>query len=194
VKALINGRPRRIDLGEVQVDGARRYFAVACGAGMDARVMTDTPPREKRRWRMGAYVATTIRMLPEVHSTPCAVTVDGVVWEVPAALVLILNCGEIIPPVVRVRSDVAFDDGLLDLLLVTADSAWEGMRAVWHVLRNATGSLRELPGLLYARGTTIAVAAAEPLPMQYDGEPWGTTPFTARVLPGALAVMAPVAP
>lgn len=191
-EALIHGRPRRIDLGEVAVDGVRHCFAVACGAGIDARVMGQTPSRDKRRWSIGAYMATALRMLPEVRSTPCTVTVDGTARDVRAALVLILNCREIIPPVVKIRNDAALDDGLLDLVVVTADSAWECLRALWSVMRNAGRPLRELPGLTFARGATIAVAAAEPMPMQYDGDPSGATPFTVRVLPGALAVMVPV--
>ena len=45
------------------------YFAVACGAGYDARVMAGTLTEHKRRWGMAAYVATTLRLIGEIRST-----------------------------------------------------------------------------------------------------------------------------
>jgi diacylglycerol kinase family enzyme len=40
---LLAGCERRLDLGRVERDDGIHYFAVACGAGYDARVMVETP-------------------------------------------------------------------------------------------------------------------------------------------------------
>ena len=79
-RVLARGRARRFDLGRMQRAGSTEYFAVCCGAGMDARIMAGTASHHKRRWGMAAYVATTLRLIGGVRSTPHAVTVAGVTF------------------------------------------------------------------------------------------------------------------
>jgi YegS/Rv2252/BmrU family lipid kinase len=189
---LMTGRRRRIDLGRVMLPDGAHYFGVACGAGVDAQVMGATAAADKRRWGIGAYWASTLRVLPELRSTPCRITVDGEPFDVRAALVLIMNCGEMIPPLVRVRPEISPDDGMLDLVAVTADTTWEGIRGLCRVVLDGRRDvIRETPYLRYARGTRFTVEPAEPLPVQFDGDPVGVTPFTAEVVPRSLTVMTP---
>jgi diacylglycerol kinase (ATP) len=190
-EVLLRGRTRRIDLGRMERPSGVHYFAVACGAGMDARVMAGTPSEHKRRWGMAAYVATTLRLIGEVRSTAHHVTVDGVDYEATAAMILVANCGEVIPPYVRLGAAITPDDGMLDVVVMRADSFGESVRAVWELLR-ARGPVAARPGLIgYARGREITVASASPEPVQLDGEPEGETPFTATVVPGAIRVVVP---
>lgn len=191
-RALVTGKRRIIDLGRVVLPDGAHYFGVACGAGVDARVMGATATENKRRWGIGAYMASTLRVLPQLTSTLCRITSDVESFEVRAALVLIMNCGEMIPPLVRVRPEISPEDGYLDLVAVTADSPWQGIRGLFHVI--LSGRRPEAPSakyLRYARGKRFTVEAAESLPVQFDGDPVGATPFTAEVLPRALAVMVP---
>jgi diacylglycerol kinase (ATP) len=190
-EVLLRGRTRRIDLGRMERPSGVHYFAVACGAGMDARVMAGTPSEHKRRWGMAAYVATTLRLIGEVRSTAHHVTVDGVDYEATAAMILVANCGEVIPPYVRLGAAITPDDGMLDVVVMRADSFGESVRAVWELLR-ARGPVAGRPGLVgYARGREITVASTSPEPVQLDGEPEGETPFTATVVPGAIRVVVP---
>jgi YegS/Rv2252/BmrU family lipid kinase len=190
-RALIKGRPTPLDLGAMARADGDHYFAVACGAGYDARVMAETSTADKRRWRFAAYVATTLRLMPELKSVEHQITVDGVSYDAMAALVLVANCGEVIPPWVRLRSGIAPDDGLLDLVIIRADSFTESVRAVWQLLREG-GTEAATPGrVAYARGREITVTSSEARPVQLDGEPHGLTPFIARVVPGAINVLRP---
>jgi diacylglycerol kinase family enzyme len=143
-----------IDLGRVVLPDGEHYFGVAVGAGIDARVMGETAHADKRRWGIGAYMATTLRVLPDLKSTACVVTVDGQTLETHAALVLIMNCGEMIPPLVRVRPEINPEDGILDLVTVAADSPWQGLRGLFSGHPGwAPGEIRETPYIRYARGT-----------------------------------------
>ena len=190
-RALLHGRPKPLDLGRIQRADGEHYFAVACGAGYDARVMAETSTAEKHRWRFAAYVATTLRLMPQLKSIDHVITVDGVEYEALAALVLVANCGEVIPPWVKLRSGIAPDDGLLDLVIIRADSFTESVRAVWELLREG-GTSAGAPGrVAYARGRVITVEASSGQPVQLDGEPLGLTPFTAEVVPGAIHVLRP---
>jgi diacylglycerol kinase (ATP) len=185
------GRSRRIDLGRLDRSDGPHYFAVGCGAGADARIMGETATDAKRRFGMGGYIATIFRVLPEIRSTPVRITIDDTPLERPAALVLALNCAEIVPRVLRVREGAELDDGLLDLIVISADTPWEVIRAVWRVFQNVVVSGGETAYLAYARGQRITIEASDPLPVQYDGEAAGSTPATISVVPGALRVMAP---
>jgi YegS/Rv2252/BmrU family lipid kinase len=191
-RSLVRGHARVIDLGRVVLPDGEHYFGVACGAGVDAEVMGGTPTASKRRWGIGAYFASTFRVLPTIRSSACTVSVDGVAFDFPAALVLIMNCGEMIPPFVRIRPEINPDDGLLDLVAVSADTPWEGIRGLLRVVFDGRREeIRETPYLRYARGTRFTVECGGHLPVQFDGDPVGHTPFSAEVRPKALAVMVP---
>lgn len=187
-QALVRGRVRQLDLGRLESHGEEHYFAVACGAGFDTRIMAETSAAMKRRWGMGAYVATTLRLIGEVRSIRYGIWVDGVEYEADAALVLVANCAEVLPPLLRFGEGVSPEDGLLDVVVLRADSFADGVHAIWHFLRRAEG-----PGsrIGHVRGREIHVETDHPVPAQLDGDLGGATPFRTVVLPGALRVIAP---
>ncbi|HEV8178060.1 MAG TPA: diacylglycerol kinase family protein [Gemmatimonadales bacterium] len=190
-RALVTARPKRFDLGRMERASGAQYFAVACGAGYDARVMAGTLAVHKRRWGMAAYVATTLRLISEIRSTMHAITIDGVEYEANAAMVLVANCGEVIPPFVRLGPGITPDDGLLDVVVVRANSFSQSVQAVWELLRVTPGSLGDAGYVGHARGREVRVETDPVQPVQLDGEPGGETPFTASVVPGAIQVMVP---
>ncbi|HEU4828692.1 MAG TPA: diacylglycerol kinase family protein [Gemmatimonadales bacterium] len=184
---IVRGRPKRFDLGRMERPGGIQYFAVACGAGYDARVMAGTASAMKHKWKFAAYVATTFRLLDELRISRHYITVDGVEYEAEAAMVLVANCGEVIPPFVRLRSGITPDDGMLDVIVLKASNVPESVRAIWHLLRErAEGEF-----IRYARGQEVRVVTEPVEPVQLDGEPGGVTPFTATVVPGAIGIMVP---
>lgn len=193
VEALVRGVPRALDLGLVTRPGGNQYFAVAAGAGMDARVMSETPSLQKHKWGMMAYLATTFRLMPELRSLPFHLTIDGVVHDAEAAMVLVANCGEVIPRLIRLGHGITPHDGLLDVVVVRANSVGQGVRAVWDLLTDASGTFGKDVMIGFARGREIRVelAGGEVQPVQMDGDPGGETPFTATAVPEAIQVMMP---
>jgi YegS/Rv2252/BmrU family lipid kinase len=190
-RALLNARPRPIDLGRMERPGGFQYFAVACGAGYDARVMAATLSQHKRRWGMAAYAATTLRLIASIESTLHVITIDGLRYEVHAAMVLVANCGEVIPRVVRLAPGITPTDGLLDVVVMRADNLWQSLHAVWALLRTGPATLGEATPVGHARGREIRVESEQVQQVQLDGEPGGETPFTASVVPGAIRIMVP---
>lgn len=190
-RALVNARPKRFDLGRIERPGGAQYFAVACGAGYDALVMAGTLAQHKRRWGMAAYVATTLRLIPSLRSTIYAITIDGVKYEADASMVLVANCGEVIPPFVRLGPGIAPDDGLLDVIVLRANSFSESLRVVWDMLRVAPSTFGEAAYVARTRGREVSVETDSVQPVQLDGEPGGETPFTATVVPGAIRILVP---
>jgi diacylglycerol kinase (ATP) len=192
-QVMVNGVPRAIDLGRLPLPDGDHYFAVAAGAGVDARVMVETDSAAKHRWGMWAYVATTFRVLSEIRNIPFRITIDGKLHEADAAMVLIANCGEVFPRVVRLGPGISPQDGELDLIAVRANTVGETVRAVWDLVTERTGTFGQDVMVGYARGRefTVEVADGKVHPVQYDGEPGGQTPFSVSVMPRALQVMMP---
>src|SRR5256885_4794572 len=93
---------------------------------------------------MAAYVMHAFAALPDVTSPLHRVTVDGVVHDLPAAMVLVANCGELVPPFLRLRDNVAPDDGWLDVLVLRAEGALESLSAFFELLRRPRNGARRL--------------------------------------------------
>jgi len=133
--------------------------------------------------------AQTFATLPDVKSAVHRITVDGQTHEVSAAVVLVANCGEMIPPFFRLGPQVTPDDGWLDVVAVRADGVVDSALALLDVLRlrSKTGGSERI---FTARGRVITIEVDAPArPVQLDGEAAGATPFEARLLPGALVVL-----
>ena len=182
------GRTRALDLGRVERDDGVHYFAVNCGAGADASLMAATSRQAKRRWGFGAYVAQMWQQLGEVAPVPHRITVDGELLETGAASVLVANCGEVIPPFLKLGADIAPDDGLLDVVVLSATGLAESMGVLWQLVRGAPNGSGNVQ---YARGHEVRFEATPARPVQPDGELAGSTPLAACVVPGAIRVLVP---
>lgn len=189
-RALLKARPHAIDVGVVQRADGDHYFAVAAGTGFDAQLMAATDSQTKKRWKFAAYVARAALALPTVHSVPHRVVVDGAVAEIRSAMLLVLNCGRLPPGFLSLRQTLAPDDGWLDVVALDADGALQSVQAVLELLFRSNGSSR-LKRVWWGRGRQVRVEILEgpPRPVQLDGDLTGSTPFEARLLPGALSVL-----
>ena len=188
-RAIVRGRARPVDLGVVERADGTHYFAVACGAGFDAELMAGTAAAAKQRWKMAAYVGRALTVLPAVQSVAHRVVVDGRAQEVLAAMVLVANCGELMPPFLRLGRSVVPDDGWFDVIGLRADGVVGSVAAFLDLLRGIeTGTTR----IWSARGRVVEIATLEPpaRPVELDGDAAGETPVTARLLPHALQVVA----
>lgn len=179
---------RPLDIGRLTTSEGVRHFAVACGAGFDAELMRDTASHHKRAFGMGAYVATAVGLATSITRAHLTLEVDGTAHEAKAAVILIANCGELIPGLLQIRPDIRPDDGVFDVAILDAASFPGAARVLWQMLlRNPAGG----GGITFLRATTVRVSAEPPLPVQADGEAGGSTPMAVELLPLALHVLAP---
>jgi YegS/Rv2252/BmrU family lipid kinase len=186
-RIVASGRPRAIDLGRLDQAGRTQYFAVAAGAGFDADLMRRTSGAAKRRWGFAAYVAQAVAMARALRTGPFRVTIDGKPMEIEATTVLVANCKEFVPRMVGLAPGIAFDDGMLDVVVLKTGGVVESVGVLWHLLNQTVDGV----AVRHFRGTEITVETDPSRPVQLDGEVSGETPFTAAILPKALSVLVP---
>lgn len=185
---ILEGARRRIDLGRLETSSGTRHFAVAAGMGFDAELMHRTPTQRKRRYGIGAYLATAVGLATSLTRATLRIETEASTLEARAATVLIANCREIIPGVLALGDDIAPDDGILNVVVFDASSFAEAARVAWRLL------LREghmEPGVTFMAARRVAIRADRELPVQADGEACGFQPLAATVVPRSLIVLAP---
>lgn len=183
VHVAVHGGRRRIDVGAV----GEEKFAVMAGLGFDAAMLRDASEQAKARVGSAAYVLSGLRNLTK-HRFNCTVTVDDAEpVQLRARTVLVGNVGKLQGglPVLR---DAVPDDGLLDVLVISARTKleWIGV-AVRVIARRAHPEHME-----FMRGRRILVESQTVEPYELDGDLRGETRrLLCEVEPGALVLCVP---
>lgn len=194
---ISTGATRQIDLGWVNTGGEDQAFLVMVGFGIDAQMLVETDDDLKDRAGWLAYVEAMGRAMAGTEMTGIRLALDGGdAQEVRGHTLLIGNCG-MVQGGVRLLPDAKLDDGLLDLLLVSADGALQWLDTVRSVVwdngirrlltRDETAVSTESTRHLTAE--RIKVDLEQPLAFEVDGEEVGeVSSFEVRVQAGALRV------
>ena len=195
---VFENEPRPIDVGWVRTDdGDERAFVVMVGFGIDAQMLAETNDDLKDKAGWLAYVEAIGRALSSSDLVTVRVTADdGEPREVEAHTVLVGNCGAI-QGGMTLFPDAKPDDGVLDLLVVSAQGAGQWLDAlksmVWDNgfmrLFQRDKQVTSTDGAQHAQASTVRVELPEPRPFEIDGEQAGEVRwFEVRIQPGALAV------
>jgi diacylglycerol kinase (ATP) len=198
VRALATATERTLDLGIVrwgphgQLEAiGEETFVVACGMGLDARIMAGTDRRLKRRFSFGAYVASGLREVLRPRPSRFSLEIDGERYDLTGQAVLIANAGELIPGLLGPRRAIDPGDGRLDVLVLGGRGALGAARGGLELLLRTGDSA----GGASLRRTALRVRVdAEPAqPTQIDGDVHDTGWLEAEVVPGALTLLVPAA-
>ncbi|ANJ28030.1 diacylglycerol kinase family protein [Agromyces aureus] len=184
----VRGRPRAIDVGEVEsASGTRRFLTVAA-LGFDALVSERTNRLRWPRGRARYYLALLVE-LARLRPMPFEYGLDGgEVRAAPGTLIAIgstRSYGGGMPVCPGARPD----DGLLDVTHVAPLGRAKLVRLFPLLLR---GAHVDRPEVTTARARSVEVDAPE-LVVYADGERVGSGRALIRVLPGALTVLVPAA-
>ncbi len=195
IETVATGRPRAIDLGRARwaaLDDPgvvhERAFTVACGMGFDARIMAIAEGEWKRHLGFGAYIGAAVHALTRLEPAHFHVVADGVRHEIDGLLVLVGNCGDLIPGRLGARRPLDPGDGLLDLLVVGGRDPLQGLRGAIDLLWRTGDS----DDHVIRRGVRQVRVDADPAqPLQVDGDHHPPGWLEATVRPGALTVLVP---
>jgi YegS/Rv2252/BmrU family lipid kinase len=182
---LLEGEPKPVDA--IEANGVTVLGSVY--TGVDA--LANQYANQTRLLRGAAsYFAGGLRAITLFRPVGYRVTIDGTLHERHGYSVIAANSGYYgfgrrIAPQARV------DDGLLDVVILGKVS-----KAAFFAVMNELKSGRHVrrPQVEVLRGRTVRIEQDAPdpaLPYGADGELPGRLPVTARVLPGALRMLAP---
>jgi diacylglycerol kinase (ATP) len=195
LEIIRRGVARRIDLGEAHWGPAGEsastgssIFLVACGMGLDARIMAAAEHEWKRKMRFGAYVGATLKTLPQVRPVAFRIEADGERLDTRGYVVLVANTGELVPGRLGPRRRIDPSDGRLDLIVVGGANPIAGLHATARLLVER-GELSDGPIRRTVERVRIESDPPEPIEVDGDHQPPGW--LEVRVLPGALDVLTP---
>lgn len=157
------------------------------GCGFDALMVEAAPRALKRAAAWFAYVPAALRNVTE---GPWAfrLTVDEQRAEIEAKMVLVANGSFVLQPRFALAPGIRTDDGALDVLVFSPPNL---VAATALASRLALGQLEGSPHVQHFRGHRARIESDPPAPVEYDGNPRGTTPIDIEVLPAAIPIIVP---
>jgi diacylglycerol kinase (ATP) len=164
-------------------------FGVACGTGFDAQLIAATDRQLKRRYGVAAYFLAASRLLPRLQPQPTALVVDGVRTELEAVVVLVANCGEVIPGALRPRLPIDAADGLLHVFVLPRGGIVGGVRGMLELMIAETRGSSASGHSMRLAGHEVRVEMTPAAPTQVDGDAYPPAWLEARVEPGALRII-----
>ena len=182
---LLDSVPRRVDLGWAN---GHHFFSWA-GIGFDAEVIreAEAQPTMKRRLGLVGFLVFLALTLRTYAGTRATMLIDGRRVSSRIILALVSNI-ELYGRYFHIAPTARLDDGLLHVC------CFQGRRApvlFYHaftvLLRRHIGD----PRVSYYQVRQVEIETARPMPVQLDGEPFGTTPLTIRAVPQALTLLLP---
>lgn len=164
---------RAIDCGRVDLDcehgRLQRRFVNDAGLGFEADVVLAAAGA---RWLRGMplYLAATLRAVRRQRVVPCELTYangDEVAREALPILFASACNGRRVGGGLHFAPDARLDDGLVDVLRVTAPSRFATLALLVRLVRKRHGSDRRVR---LERCREVVMKPAEPLPVTLDGE------------------------
>jgi diacylglycerol kinase (ATP) len=192
VAVALGGQPREIDLGRAHYrawDRSEResWFANVASAGMSGAIAKRANESSKALGGKVSYLWATLTVFARWRNDEMRVTVDGERRSGRMHDVVVAN-GRYFGGGMMICPEAEPDDGLLDVLLIGDLSKRDLLLTLPKTYR---GRHLPHPKAELLRGRTVEVDAAEPLPVELDGEQPGTTPVTFDVVPRALRLRVP---
>jgi diacylglycerol kinase family enzyme len=177
--------------GELAHDVGEMTFVVACGVGFDARVMAAATVEMKRRLGFLAYVVGAMREASRLRPVRFRIETDDAIHELQGLVVLIANCGQLIPGLVGPRRPIDPADGLLDVFVVQGTGVPSGLIGAAESVLAAGPPPHQGSRALRFQARRVRVTSDPREPVQVDGDAHEARWLEASVRPGALTVLRP---
>ena len=157
-----------------------RIFLIVAGVGLDGQVIHELARVRTGPITVWSYVWPTAQSLFEWRFPAIEVIADGErVFGPSRGMAMVGNVREH-GLGFSFLSRAVPHDGLMDLLAFKCGSV---PQAVERFLQTATDRLVGADGVVYLRVRRVEIRAAEPVPVQTDGEVAGFTPLSVELLP-----------
>lgn len=196
VRVALDGEVRPVDIGRVTVAGPggddTRYFANVGSAGMSGSVARRANSMSKRLGGRATFFSALTREFLAWQNTEVTVRLDGDPTNSSvrrgAMHDVIVAIGRWHGGGMKLAPDASQDDGLFDVIFIGDVNKLDFLTTAPKLYN---GKYLSHPKVDHARSATVTIDAAEPLPVEVDGEPAGTTPAQFEVVPAAIRIRVP---
>lgn len=178
-----NSVVRHIDMGQA----GDKEFMLRVSLGFGAEKVKIADRQMKDKWGILAYSVAGLKALDKVPVANYHITIDGAVYDFPGKSCLIDNAGNLGVEDATASKWIDVSDGLLDVLLVR-DASFSSLDAVADSILHLE---RKSEGFRHWQGREISITCDPVQPVVGDGEVWGETPVSVKVLPGVLPILTP---
>ena len=161
-------------------------YILNISVGAIAAVVSDTSPKNKKRFGRTAYVWTVFNKLFTLRQRYLTVSVDGKALKYRAIEVVIFNSGKIAKTLYPKGPDIRIDDGYVDVWIMGIQTIRDYPQYLFKMMTGKPA--KRISHFIRAR-KTVSVKSRIPLPVQADGDIFGTTPIEVEVIPSALTVL-----
>lgn len=173
---------RKVDVGQ----SGERSFLLRAYVGFDAQRIQLTTREMRDRYGKLAYLIAALKALPESKAIRFSLTLDDEDVECEGFTCIVQNAGNMGVRGLSLVPSVSISDGLLDVVVI------HGLDPL--SLASALGSIADTPlasdRFHHWQAREVTIATDSPQAVIGDGEAWGETPITMKVLPGAVHVIA----
>jgi diacylglycerol kinase (ATP) len=176
---------RRVDVGKVN----ERYFLCWAGVGLDAQVAAEMEPLPRHTKHLGVipYIIATFLVARDFQGVRTRVQLDDSVVRGRTLLIVASNIQQYAGQL-HVAPQARLDDGLLDVFVFKGLGFPYALR---HVFTMLSRRCLQDPRVVQRQARYVRIQTDQPVPVQVDGDPIGTTPVTLQVIPRALRVLVP---
>ena len=171
VRVALEGETRTIDLGRVELgDGTTRFFANVGSAGMSGSVARRANAMTKRFGGRATFFYALTREFLAWQNTQVVVEFDeGARREGPMHDVIVAN-GRYHGGGMQLAPEAKQDDGAFDVVTIGDVSKLDFVTTAPKLY---SGRYLSHPKVELLRSSLVSIDAAEPLPLEVDGEPIG---------------------
>ncbi|MBI4966387.1 MAG: diacylglycerol kinase family lipid kinase [Desulfomonile tiedjei] len=179
-RLLEDGPIQRIDMG---VAGDRRFLLLV-SAGFDAKVTQEIQKRRNDTLGYAGYVLPVLKTLASHSDTKLEVVLDGR-QRISGYNVMVLKVREY-GGLFVFADDARLDSGHFDVCVFREGTVgWLCLYAVAGLTRKAS----DCPGLVHFKARTVRIESEEPIPVEIDGDHFGTTPVNIDMSPSIVPVV-----
>ncbi len=181
---------RVVDLGRA----GDRHFMLRVGIGLEARKVEATTREMKDRYGVLAYSLGAPQALRISKPARFRFSLDGQAAECEAIACVVDNAGTVGIPGLSHSHQVSVSDGFFDVFALRRPHELLPGSPLPGRTPAPRGGRARAEIAQHWRARHITIGTDPPLPVQVDGEMWGTTPISVDVLPRAVRVLTKPSP
>lgn len=178
-----NSMIREVDMGLA----GERYFILRVGIGFAGEKVKQTDRELKDRFGLMAYTIGALKALKVTKKSRWKIILDGELKEAEGISLLVDNSGNFGISGVTFSQKIRVDDGLLDVIVIRD----VGFKTIYSLGASVQNKTPDPESFYHWQGREIQIESDPPQPINGDGEMWGQTPISIKVIPGAVKVVAP---